>query len=277
MEGPPAGTVSRDHPAVSCDSTAVTAPVPHGTQTPQADGYQRHSFRFTTSVENLAPLIDEIEAALDPTGKTYEIIAVDDGSDDGSTDLLKKLAGEHTRLRAIFFRKNSGQAAAFDAGFRNASGDIVVTMDADLQNDPKDIPALIEKLETGFDVVSGWRKDRKDGALLRKIPSRIANWMIRWMTGTKIHDLGCSLKVYRKHVTDEMQPLRRDAPLHLGARREPGRQGRRARREPSRATRRRVEVRHQAHRQGAPRPDDRLVPARLSHASPSTSSARSAC
>ena len=156
-------------------------------------------------LENLAPLIAEIEGALEPTGKSFEIIAVDDGSDDGSVELLKKLAGEHACLRAVFFRTNSGQAAAFDAGFRNASGDIVVTIDADLQNDPKDIPALIEKLESGFDVVTGWRKDRKDGALLRKIPSRIANRMIRWMTGTQVHDLGCSLKVYRKHVTDEMR------------------------------------------------------------------------
>jgi glycosyltransferase involved in cell wall biosynthesis len=155
--------------------------------------------------ENLTPLIVEIEEALDPTGKNYEIIAVDDGSDDGSVELLKKLAAEHPNLRAIFFRKNSGQAAAFDAGFRNASGDVVVTMDADLQNDPKDIPALIEKLETGFDLVSGWRKNRKDGAVLRKIPSAIANRLIRRMTGTKVHDLGCSLKVYRKHVTDEMR------------------------------------------------------------------------
>lgn len=156
--------------------------------------------------ENLLPLLLEIEGVLDATGKSYEIIAVDDGSDDGSVELLKKLAKEHPHLRAVFFRKNSGQAAAFDAGFRNASGDVVVTMDADLQNDPKDIPALIEKLETGgYDLVTGWRKDRKDGALLRKIPSRIANRMIRRMTGTKVHDLGCSLKVYRKHVTDEMR------------------------------------------------------------------------
>ena len=156
--------------------------------------------------ENLLPLLLEIEGVLDATGKSYEIIAVDDGSDDGSVELLKKLAKEHPHLRAVFFRKNSGQAAAFDAGFRNASGDVVVTMDADLQNDPKDIPALIEKLETGgYDLVTGWRKDRKDGALLRKIPSRIANRMIRRMTGTKVHDLGCSLKVYRKHVTDEIR------------------------------------------------------------------------
>jgi glycosyltransferase involved in cell wall biosynthesis len=157
--------------------------------------------------ENLEPLIVELEEALAPTGKSYEIIAVDDGSDDGSAELLKKLTGEHERVRAIFFRKNSGQAAAFDAGFRNASGEVVVTMDADLQNDPRDIPALIDKLQagSGFDVVSGWRKDRQDATLLRKVPSRIANWMIRRMTGIKIHDLGCSLKVYRKHVTDEMR------------------------------------------------------------------------
>lgn len=155
--------------------------------------------------ENITPLIAEVEAALDATGRSYEIIAVDDGSNDGSVELLRRLAVEHTHLRAIFFRKNSGQAAAFDAGFRSASGDIVVTMDADLQNDPKDIPALIEKLETGFDMVTGWRKNRKDGAVLRKIPSAIANRLIRRLTGTKIHDLGCSLKVYRKHVTDEMR------------------------------------------------------------------------
>jgi len=157
--------------------------------------------------ENLVPLLDEIEEALDPTGRSYEIIAVDDGSLDGSTALLKKLAGERKTLRAIFFRKNSGQAAAFDAGFRNASGAIVVTMDADLQNDPKDIPLLVAKLESadGFDVVTGWRKKRRDGAIFRRIPSLIANWIIRRLTGTKVHDLGCSLKVYRKHVTDEMK------------------------------------------------------------------------
>jgi glycosyltransferase involved in cell wall biosynthesis len=155
--------------------------------------------------ENIVPLLDEIDAALEPTGKSYEVIAVDDASQDGSTDVLRKLTAERKTLRAIFFRKNSGQAAAFDAGFRNASGDVVVTMDADLQNDPKDIPALIEKLDTGFDMVTGWRKNRRDGRILRKIPSRIANLLIRRMTGTKVHDLGCSLKVYRKHVTDEMK------------------------------------------------------------------------
>ena len=155
--------------------------------------------------ENIVPLLDEIESVLDALGRSYEIIAVDDGSRDGSTELLKQLAGERPRLRVITFRRNAGQAAAFDAGFRHASGDVVVTMDADRQNDPKDIPALLAKLDEGFDMVTGWRKDRRDGTLLRKIPSRIANRLIRRATGITIHDLGCSLKVYKRHVTDEMR------------------------------------------------------------------------
>src|SRR6185437_11812444 len=120
--------------------------------------------------------------------------------DDGAA-VIRRAAAERPYLRAIFFRRNSGQSAAFDAGFRAASGELVVTMDADLQNDPADIPALIAKLDEGFDVVTGWRKDRKDGAVLRKLPSSIANFVIRRLTGTRIHDLGCSLKVYRHYVT----------------------------------------------------------------------------
>jgi glycosyltransferase involved in cell wall biosynthesis len=154
--------------------------------------------------ENLVPLLDEIEGVLSGTGKQYEIIAVDDGSHDGSVEVLRQGAAQRTHLRVLFFRRNSGQAAAFDAGFRNATGDIVITMDADRQNDPADIPAMIAKLEEGFDVVTGWRKNRRDN-LIRTFPSRIANFMIRKLTGTRIHDLGCSLKVYRRHVTDEMR------------------------------------------------------------------------
>ena len=155
--------------------------------------------------ENIPPLLDELEGVLQGMGKAYEIIAVDDGSRDGSGALLRVEAQRRPSLRVILFRGNAGQAAAFDAGFRAASGDLVVTMDADLQNDPRDIPALIAKLDEGYDFVTGWRKNRQDGFVLRKVPSRIANLMIRKITGSTIHDLGCSLKVYRKHLTDDMR------------------------------------------------------------------------
>jgi glycosyltransferase involved in cell wall biosynthesis len=155
--------------------------------------------------ENLIPLLDELEGVLSTMGKEYEVIAVDDGSRDGSVDVLRQAASERKYLKVLFFRRNAGQAAAFDAGFRAASGAFVVTMDADLQNDPADIPTMIAKLDEGFDVVTGWRKKRRDGFILRKLPSRIANFIIRRLTGTEIHDLGCSLKVYRRHVTDEMR------------------------------------------------------------------------
>jgi glycosyltransferase involved in cell wall biosynthesis len=155
--------------------------------------------------DNLIPLLDEIERVLTGMNKRFEVIAVDDGSRDGSTDVLRQAVAQRPYLRVLVFRRNAGQSAAFDAGFRAATGDLVVTMDADLQNDPDDIPALIAKLDQGYDVVTGWRRHRKDGVVLRKLPSRIANYLIRQLTGTGIHDLGCSLKVYRRHVTDEMR------------------------------------------------------------------------
>src|SRR5258708_4856247 len=155
--------------------------------------------------ENIPPLLDELEGVLRGLGRSYEVIAVDDGSHDGSGALLRAEAARRPALRVILFRGNAGQTAAFDAGFRAASGDVVVTMDADLQNDPHDIPALLAKLDEGYDFVTGWRKHRQDGVMLRKIPSRIANWLIRKITGATIHDLGCSLKVYRKHLTDDMR------------------------------------------------------------------------
>jgi glycosyltransferase involved in cell wall biosynthesis len=155
--------------------------------------------------DNLIPLLDEIAAVLGPMGKRFEIIAIDDGSRDGGDEILRQAAAARSYLKVIFFRRNAGQSAAFDAGFQAATGALVVTMDADRQNDPGDIPALIAKLDEGFDLVTGWRKNRKDGFFLRKIPSRIANFLIRKLTGAEIHDLGCSLKIYRKQVTDEMR------------------------------------------------------------------------
>jgi glycosyltransferase involved in cell wall biosynthesis len=155
--------------------------------------------------ENLVPLIDEIAEVLSSTGKTFEIIAVDDGSTDESPQILRRLSAERPYVKALLFRRNAGQSAAFDAGFHAATGALVVTMDADRQNDPHDIPAMIAKLDEGYDMVTGWRKNRQDGLMLRKVPSRIANALIRKVTGVKIHDLGCSLKVYRKDLTDQMR------------------------------------------------------------------------
>jgi glycosyltransferase involved in cell wall biosynthesis len=155
--------------------------------------------------ENIRPLLDELVEVLEATGKSFEVIAVDDGSRDGSGALLRSLVAERPYLRLITFRRNNGQAAAFDAGFRHAAGDVVVTMDADLQNDPHDIPAMLAKLEDGFDVITGWRKKRMDGLVLRRVPSAIANRLIRGATGTEVHDLGCSLKVYRSDVTRELR------------------------------------------------------------------------
>ncbi len=157
--------------------------------------------------DNLRLLLTEIEQALDPLRRTYEVIAVDDGSRDGTIQVLEALAREKSYLNVVFLRQNFGQAAAFDAGFRHASGRIIVTMDSDLQNDPLDIPKMIGLLEegAGCDFVSGWRKKRKDGIFLRSIPSRIANTLIRTVTKTKVHDLGCSLKVYRREITDELK------------------------------------------------------------------------
>ncbi len=155
--------------------------------------------------QNLPPLFKEIEDVLVNYSKSFEIIAIDDGSTDGSSQYLQELALNKPYLKVIFFRKNSGQTAAFDAGFRMASGQIIVTLDSDRQNDPHDIPKMIALLDQGYDFVAGWRKNRKDGFFLRIFPSLLANWFIRTITGTKIHDLGCSLKVYRKEITDELR------------------------------------------------------------------------
>jgi glycosyltransferase involved in cell wall biosynthesis len=154
--------------------------------------------------DNLIPLFDEIAEVLQGMGKQFEIIAVDDGSVDDSATIIRQAAAERDYLKAIFFRRNTGQSAAFDAGFHAATGALVITMDADRQNDPHDIPRLIDKLNEGYDLVTGWRKDRKDGLFLRRVPSLIANLFIRKVTGTQIHDLGCSLKVYRKELSDEI-------------------------------------------------------------------------
>ena len=151
--------------------------------------------------ESVKPLYAQLQEALEPLEQSYEIIVVDDGSTDRSFELLKGLHAQDKRLKVIRFRRNFGQTAAFAAGFEHAQGQVVVTMDADLQNDPADIPRLLQKLEEGYDVVSGWRVERwKSAWLTRRLPSVLANRLISETTGVHLHDYGCSLKAYRDEV-----------------------------------------------------------------------------
>lgn len=164
------------------------------------------NFSIVVPIYNEQDNIDELYAAitnaLDGFDTNYEIIMVDDGSTDGSFGALQRIAAQEHRLKVIRFRRNFGQTAAMSAGFDAASGAIIIPMDGDLQNDPADIPRLINKLNDGYDVVSGWRKERKDTVITRKIPSMIANSLISTFTGVHLHDYGCTLKAYRREVLD---------------------------------------------------------------------------
>ncbi len=155
--------------------------------------------------ESIPELYRSLTEALEALGRPYEIIIVDDGSTDGSFPLLRQLAAEDERLKVVRLRRNFGQTAAFAAGFDHARGDIIVTMDADLQNDPRDIPKLLAKIDEGYDIVSGWRVNRQDRFLDRKLPSMIANRLISNVTDVRLHDYGCSLKAYRREVIREVR------------------------------------------------------------------------
>jgi glycosyltransferase involved in cell wall biosynthesis len=154
---------------------------------------------------NVPQLYRELTEALEAFGRPYEILLVDDGSTDDTFELLAQLQATDARLRIIRFRRNFGQTAAFAAGFAHARGRFIVTSDGDLQNDPRDIPAMVEKAERGPDIVAGWRKNRKDPFINRRLPSMIANWIISQATGVKLHDYGCSLKVFRADVVKSMR------------------------------------------------------------------------
>ena len=155
--------------------------------------------------ENLRPMHTKIQEALQSLGKTAEVIYVDDGSTDSSLQILKEIAASDERVRVISLRRNYGQTAAMSAGIDAAKGEILIPMDADLQNDPKDIARLLDKLNEGYDVVSGWRKNRKDKLIMRKIPSWIANSVISKIGGVPLHDYGCSLKAYRRDVIQDVK------------------------------------------------------------------------
>jgi glycosyltransferase involved in cell wall biosynthesis len=149
---------------------------------------------------NLPQLYARVKEAMLSLGRPWELILVNDGSTDGSDRILDDLAGSDSAVKVVHFRRNFGQTAAMMAGFDHAQGDIIIPMDGDLQNDPGDIPLMLNRLEQGFDVVSGWRKDRKDNALQRNLPSILANRLISVVSGVELHDFGCSLKAYRRDV-----------------------------------------------------------------------------
>ena len=154
--------------------------------------------------ESLPHLCEKLHAVLSKLDKTYEIVLVDDGSTDRSWHIMNEQAEKYPHLKLIEFRRNYGQTAAMSAGINESDGAVLITLDADLQNDPADIPALLAKLDEGYDVVSGWRKDRKDTFVNRKLPSIIANRLIGKLTGVKLHDYGCSLKAYRREIISQV-------------------------------------------------------------------------
>jgi glycosyltransferase involved in cell wall biosynthesis len=150
--------------------------------------------------DSVEPLYDELSSVLDSTGRAYEVIIVDDGSRDASFERLRAIHERDPRWKIISFRRNYGQTAGLSAGFAEARGELVITLDADLQNDPRDIPKLLARMDEGYDIVSGWRKDRKEPFFSRRLPSMVANGLISRTTGVHLHDYGCTLKVYRSVV-----------------------------------------------------------------------------
>lgn len=155
-------------------------------------------------VDNLPLLCEELRGVIDEQGYRAEVVIVDDGSSDGSRDLYPELCDRYRWLRVILLKRNFGQTSAMMAGIRGARGDVLVALDADLQNDPRDIPRLLAKIDEGYQVVSGWRKNRKDKLITRRIPSLIANRLIGWISGIQVHDLGCTLKAYRRDTLEDV-------------------------------------------------------------------------
>jgi glycosyltransferase involved in cell wall biosynthesis len=166
-------------------------------------------------IYNEAPSLEalhrEFTAALEAWGRPYELLLIDDGSTDRSFEILRTLHARDGRVRVIQFRRNFGQTAAFAAGFAAARGGLIATSDGDLQNDPRDLPAMVDRIEEGHDIVCGWRKNRKDAFLNRRLPSILANKLISWSTGVRLNDYGCSLKVFRAEV---VKPLRLYGEMH---------------------------------------------------------------
>lgn len=205
-------------PILTKKSTAKSAVTGIGTIQPMQiiDSLEKEEEKYELSIVipvyneegSLLILFDKLKNVLEDLGKSYQIVFIDDGSTDNSLSILEDLCQRNNHVSTLKFRRNYGQTAAFAAGFKYATGDIIITMDADLQNDPVDIPDLLQKMSEGYDIVSGWRKDRQDHELSRKIPSKIANRIINKLisgTGIKIHDFGCSLKAYKKGIVKRIK------------------------------------------------------------------------
>ncbi len=186
-------------------SPAINGPVLRRPGQPERDPYLTVVVPIFNEVESIDTLLTELSAGMLRTGRSYEIICVDDGSTDGSFELLRAARARDPRVIAVRFRRNFGQTPAFAAGFDLARGEWVITIDADLQNDPADIPRMLAKAEEGYDVVGGWRVQRQDALISRKLPSRAANWLIGRITGVALHDYGCSLKVYHRDVVKNVK------------------------------------------------------------------------
>ena len=154
--------------------------------------------------DNLQQLATEIRQAMQATDYAFEVLLVDDGSRDRSVTIIRQMIETDETLKLVQLRRNYGQTAAMQAGIEHASGEVIVTLDGDLQNDPADIPMMLQEMEAGYDLIHGWRKDRKDALVSRKLPSRIANWIISKTTGFPIHDLGCTLKTIRRDIATEL-------------------------------------------------------------------------
>ena len=154
--------------------------------------------------DNVAPLLQQLLGTLRPLGEAFELVLVDDGSTDGTPEALQRAAAEVPELVVVLLRRNYGQTPAMAAGFDTSRGEVIVTLDGDLQNDPADIPRILAQLREGYDLVSGWRHDRQDAELSRKLPSRLANRLIGRVTGVRLHDYGCSLKAYRRELVADM-------------------------------------------------------------------------
>src|SRR5260370_2009602 len=188
------------------EEQSVKRSVRAGVSLPSADAPDISVFLPVCNEEpNLRPLHEKLDRALAQLGRTAEIIYVDDGSSDGSLNVLRELAANDPRVRVIALRRNYGQTPAMAAGIDAARGRVLIPMDADMQNDPADIVRLLDKLDEGYDVVSGWRKNRKDPLFTRKIPSMMANWLISKIGGVALHDYGCSLKAYRRESLADVQ------------------------------------------------------------------------